>query len=94
MLNGARSPGLVSGPQPVYRGHAELRDWWKAVKEPWAYFKSHIERAVHGDNRVVTAVRFDAFGKASGVKVEWSTANAWEVEEGLIASFAGYPSLD
>src|SRR2546425_1024478 len=42
------------GTQSVYRGHAGIREFWKAAKEPWEYFKSHIERTLVKDDKVVT----------------------------------------
>ena len=88
------SPDLFPGLETAYHGHAGVREWWKAVKEPFEYFESYIERTVEAGNKVVTVVRFEAAGKASGAKVEWTIANVWEVEHGLIVKFVGYRSLE
>lgn len=53
----------------MYRGHAGVREWWDVVKEPWEYFKSHVEQTGEEGDKVVTAVRFEAVGKESGVEV-------------------------
>jgi ketosteroid isomerase-like protein len=82
------------GTQSVYRGHAGLREFWMAAKEPWAYFKSHIERTLVKDDKVVTLVRFEAVGRESGAKVGLSFANVWELRDGLIAKFGAYNSLE
>lgn len=82
------------GTQSVYHGHAGLREFWKAAKEPWEYFKSHIERTLEKGDTVVTVVRFEAVGKESGAKVGLSFANVWELRSGLIAKFGAYNSLE
>jgi ketosteroid isomerase-like protein len=90
----AGNPDLFPGLEPAYHGHAGVREWWKTVKEPFEYFESYIERTLEEGNKVVTVVRFEAAGKASGAKVEWTIANVWEVERGLIVKFVGYRSLE
>lgn len=82
------------GTQSVYRGHAGLREFWKAAKEPWEYFQSHIERVFEKDDTVVTVVRFEAVGRESGAKVGLSYANVWDLRDGLIATFGAYDSLE
>ena len=82
------------GTQSVYRGHAGLREFWKAAKEPWEYFKSHIERTMEKGDTVVTVVRFEAVGRESGAKVGLSFTNVWELRDGLIAKFGAYNSLE
>lgn len=87
-------PDLFLGLEPVYRGHAGVREWWTFVKEPWEYFQSHIERVVEEGDKVVTAVRFEAVGKGSGVTVGLPLANVWELEDGLIVKFASYYTFE
>ena len=91
-----RGPGdLFIGIEGVYRGHAGVRDWWNAAKEPWQYFKSHVQRSFAGGDKVVTVVRFEAVGKESGAKVELPfLANVVELKDGLIVRFNSYYSLD
>ena len=85
---------LFLGMEEVYRGHAGIREWWEAAKEPWEYFESHIERTLEKGDRVVTVVRFEAVGKNSGVKVERPLVNVWELEGGLIVKFTAYYTLE
>jgi ketosteroid isomerase-like protein len=63
-------------------------------KEPWDYFKSHIERTLEAGDIVVTVVRFEAVGKHSGAKVELPFVNVFELEGGLIVKFTPYDSLE
>jgi ketosteroid isomerase-like protein len=79
----------------VYHGHAGVREWWNAAKEPWEYFKSHVQRILAGGDKVVTVVRFEAVGKESGAKVELPfLTNVIELKDGLVVKFNAYYSLD
>ena len=90
-----RNPdALFLGTESVYRGHAGVREWWDAAKEPWEYFKSHIERTLEEGDKVVTVVRFEAVGRESGAKVELPFTNVWELRGGLIVKFGAYYSLE
>ena len=85
---------LFLGTESVYRGHAGVREWWNAAKEPWEYFKSHIERTLAAGDKVVTVVRFEAVGRESGAKVTLPLTNVWELRDGLIVRFDAYYSLE
>jgi ketosteroid isomerase-like protein len=87
-------PDLFLGLGSAYHGHTGVREWWKVNKEPWEYFKAHIERAVEVGDKVVTGVRFEAVGRESGAKVELPFANVWELRGGLIVRFTAYYSLE
>jgi ketosteroid isomerase-like protein len=90
-----RGPGdLFLGMESVYRGHPGVRKWWNLAKEPWEYFKSHIERTLAEGDKVVTVVRFEAVGRESGVQVELPFTNVVELRGGLIVKFDAYYSLD
>jgi ketosteroid isomerase-like protein len=86
---------LFLGSGTFYRGHAGLREWWNLAKEPWEYFKSHIERTLAEGDKVATVVRFEAVGKESGVNVELPfITNVFELRGGLIVKFDTYYSLE
>jgi len=90
-----RGPGdLFLGMESVYRGHAGLREWWNAAKEPWEYFKSHIERTLEQDDKVVAVVRFDAVGRESGVEVGLPFVNLIEVRDGLVVKFDAFYTIE
>jgi ketosteroid isomerase-like protein len=91
----AGAADLFLGVEGAYRGHEGVREWWNAVKEPWSYFRSHVQRTFVGDDKVVTVVRFEAEGKESGAKVELPfLTNLLEVKDGLIVRFSAYWSLE
>jgi ketosteroid isomerase-like protein len=91
-----RGPGdLFLGIDAVYRGHSGVREWWNATKEPWQYFKSHIERTLEEGDKVVVVVRFEAVGRESGAKVELPfLTNVFELSDGLIMKFEAFYSLE
>ena len=90
-----RNPGdLFLGIESVYRGQAGVREWWTAVKEPWEYFKAHIERTLEEGDKVVTVLRFEAVGRESGARVELPFTTVWELRGGLIVKMTAYHSLD
>jgi ketosteroid isomerase-like protein len=92
---GGSAADLFLGVKSVYRGHEGVREWWNAVKEPWDYFKSHVQRTFAGGDKVVTVVRFEAEGKESGAKVGLPfLTNVMEVKDGLIVRFNAYYSLE
>jgi ketosteroid isomerase-like protein len=86
---------LFLGVKSVYVGREGVREWWNAVKEPWAYFKSHVQRTFAGGDTVVTVVRFEAEGKESGARVELPfITNVTRFKGGLIIRFNAYYSLE
>ena len=92
---GGGAADLFLGVKSAYRGREGVREWWTAVKEPWNYFKSHVQRTFAGDDKVVTVVRFEAEGKESGAKVGLPfLTNVMEVKDGRIVRFNAYLSLE
>jgi uncharacterized protein len=90
-----RPGGFFVGMKPFYEGHPGLREWWQAAKEPWSYFRSHIDRTVDAGDLVVTLVHFEAVGRESGVRVELpSVANAWKLRDGRVVRFWAYRSVE
>lgn len=88
------SSGAFPGLPDVSRGPDEVHRWWMALKEPWERFTIHVEGLWEEGPRAVSAVRFEAVGRESGVGVELQFANTWEFENDLIRCFRSYVSLD
>ncbi len=81
------SSGDFLGLKPIYRGHAEIRQWWRDLKDPWDYFVIHPGEFIpHGD-AVVVPVTLESVGKVSGVKTMLAFVNVFTVEDGLIRRF-------
>jgi ketosteroid isomerase-like protein len=52
----------------VYRGRAELREWFNRVMEPWESLRVEVEEISEvGDDRVFVGGHLATRGKASGV---------------------------
>ena len=88
-----RSSGVFPGFEPVYRGHAGVTEYWRTLKEAWDYFTIEIEEMITAGAKVVTAVRFDAVGRESGVNVELRFAHVWEFKDRLAIRYGAYESL-
>jgi ketosteroid isomerase-like protein len=88
------TPDLFLGIEPLYRGQTGVRTWWEFAKEPWEYFRSHVESTMEEGDTVITEVRFEAVGKESGVKVEYPLVNVIDVRDGLMVRFASYYTLE
>jgi ketosteroid isomerase-like protein len=71
----------------VYRGHAEVVQYWQVWLDAWEEWSTEIKEAIEVDSEtivVVTHVR--ARGKGSGVAVEAGGAGVWKVCDGKIRS--------
>ena len=65
-----------SEPVRVYRGKAEVREWFSKVIEPWASFHIEVEETEAVDDRVFLGGVLTTRGKGSGVETE---ARGWFV---------------
>jgi ketosteroid isomerase-like protein len=83
--------GIFPGLETVYVGHDGIRDFWRAMHEPWEELRLEFEKLVSlDDGHVVAAFRFRAVGAGSGAPVDLTFSNAVRIEDGLIAElFAG-----
>ena len=55
----------------VYRGRAELREWFEKILEPWASFHIEVEEITETvDDRVFIGGVLTTRGKGSGVETE------------------------
>ena len=58
-------------PVRIYRGRAEVREWFNRALEPWEGFHAEVEEIIEaGDDRVFGGVLFTGRGAASGVDTE------------------------
>lgn len=89
-----RASGVFPGIKSVYRGHAEIRDFWHAANEPWEQFEIEICRTLARDERVVAEVRFRGRGLGSGVEVARDVGHLVNFRDGLIVEFSAYGSWD
>jgi ketosteroid isomerase-like protein len=88
------SSGVFPGLDPVYRGLEDVRRWWHAVREPFEEFKVELERVWDEGDVVVTAVRFVAVGKESGVRVDLPFAHVFRFDGDLVTHYASHGTVD
>jgi ketosteroid isomerase-like protein len=84
--------GVFPGFEPVYRGHDGVREWWRALKEPWEYFVIHVDEVVPRGDVVIADLRFEAVGRESGAGVTLPFVNVFEFEAGRVTRFSSYRS--
>jgi ketosteroid isomerase-like protein len=88
-----RSSGIFPGLEPAYVGHDGIRDFWRAMHEPWKSLRLELEQVtVFDDSRAVADFRFRAIGAESGAAVDLTFSNAARFEEGLIAELLAAPT--
>ena len=79
------------GIQPEYRGHAGVRRFWDAFREPWETITLEADEIRELDERtVLTRSHFRARGRASGVATEAHLYTLWTVENGKLVRFEGF----
>lgn len=87
----ATHPGFV-GQEPVYRGHAGVRQWLQSL-EPWESFQVEVEELVDISHDTVVAVsRVTARGTGSGIDVNLQTYDIVKVVGGRIRRRTWYES--
>jgi ketosteroid isomerase-like protein len=70
----------------VYRGHAELVQYWQVWLDAWEEWITEIKEAIEMDSETIVVVtRVRARGKGSGVEVEAGGASLWQIRDGKIA---------
>jgi ketosteroid isomerase-like protein len=79
------------GIQPEYRGHAGVRRFWDAFRDPWETITLEADRIRELDERrVLTRSHFRARGRASGVTTEIVLHTVWTLEDGKLVRFESF----
>jgi ketosteroid isomerase-like protein len=79
------------GIQPEYRGHAGVRRFWDAFRDPWETITLEADRIRELDERrVLTRSHFRARGRASGVTTEIVLHTVWTLEDGKLMRFESF----
>jgi ketosteroid isomerase-like protein len=87
--------GIFPGLQPEYVGHAGIREFWRAMHEPWARLRIDLERLVELDaERSVIEFRFRGVGAESGAEVDLRFSNAAWLRGGLAVEIFAAPTVD
>jgi ketosteroid isomerase-like protein len=70
----------------VYRGHAEVVQYWQGWLDAWEEWRTEIKEAIEVDSETIVVVtRVNARGRGSGVAVEAGGAGIWRVRDGRVA---------
>jgi ketosteroid isomerase-like protein len=79
------------GIQAEYRGHAGVRRFWDAFRDPWETITLEADRIRELDERrVLTRSHFRARGRASGVTTEIVLHTVWTLEDGKLMRFESF----
>jgi hypothetical protein len=71
--------------EPVYRGHAGVRRFWRTWAEAWETPSFEYEEFIDAGDTVVTILSQRMRGRASGIEQEWNSyAQNWTISDGKI----------
>ena len=81
-------PGIFPGFESEYRGHAGVRRFWKAFREPWESIAIEPQEVTELDQgRVLVRFRFHGTGRGSGVKTTLDFALLSTMRNAKVARF-------
>ncbi len=78
--------------QGVYAGHAGYGQWLKDWDAAWETWTLQLERLVDAGDAVVAIYRLRVKGKGSGVELDRSEAQVWELRGGQAVRLDVYGS--
>jgi ketosteroid isomerase-like protein len=79
------------GIQAEYRGHAGVRRFWNAFRDPWETITMKADELRElDDRRVLTRSHFRGRGRASGVTTEAVLYTVWTLEDGKLVRFESF----
>jgi len=71
----------------IYRGHAEIRRFWRAFLEAWDDWTTELQEVIEVDPQTIVCVTLvRGRGKGSGVLIEAHGAGVWSVRNGKVTS--------
>ena len=76
-------PPGVPEPGP-FHGHAELRQWAEGFLAAWEFHHAEVAEIVHAGDRVVAMLHQVGRGAGSGVEIDETDANVFEIRAGRI----------
>jgi ketosteroid isomerase-like protein len=79
----------------VWRGHAEMRESFRAYYEAWDDLEDTVEELIDAGNHVISVTNTRARGRSSGTEVEWKgQAGVWTIREGRVTQVTWFPTRD
>ena len=84
-----RTSGVYPGVDPIYRGHAELRRFWDAFREPWESIQVRIDQVREAGDQLVSLCVFEAHAR-EGMTVRREVAWTWRLADDLFVRVDSY----
>jgi ketosteroid isomerase-like protein len=79
------------GVEGGYRGHEEVRQWWKDVHDAFPDWNAEIVGLrAFGNDSLIAELRFTGHGGASGAPVDQTACHVIETRDGKIARISRY----
>jgi ketosteroid isomerase-like protein len=88
-----RPSGVYLGLEPVYRGHAELREFWDVFREPWELMQIELCQVRELGDQVVSLCMFEGHAR-EGMTVRREVAWIWRFADGVCVRLDTYGSWD
>jgi len=74
----------------VYRGHEELRAFYREWYDAWEQYEEAVEEVIEAGERVIVVATGEGRGRASGAEVGWTQYGVWTIREGKIVRVAWF----
>lgn len=79
--------------EPRFRGHEQLRRFFRRYHEMWETFEYDIEELIDAGEDVISVVTARGRGRSSGVEVEWAEqVGVWTIRNGRVVSVVWLPT--
>ena len=85
----------VHSASPQFRGHAELRRFFREYFAMWETFEDDLQELIDAGDHVISVVTSRGRGRASGVEVEWEgNAGVWTIRNGKVVRVVWFSSRE
>ena len=74
----------------VYRGHDDLRAFYREWYEAWGKYDEAAEELIEAGDNVIVVARGRGRGRVSGAEVAWTQFGVWTIREGKIVRVAWF----
>jgi ketosteroid isomerase-like protein len=90
----SRTPwGNVTG-RGIYRGHDDLRTFYRDWYEAWVNYDEDCEALIDAGEHVVVVATGRGRGQASGVDVKWNQYGDWTIRDGKVVRVVWFPTRE
>jgi ketosteroid isomerase-like protein len=76
--------------RPVYRGHEDLRAFYREWYEAWGKYDEAVEELIEAGEHVIVVAKGRGRGRASGAEVGWTQYGVWTLRGGKIVRVAWF----